>query len=118
MCQATLIHEHESGCDCGMENTWPRIGQVSNQLVLAILHLFETKLGGLRKRCKQFGGLIGEKERKEKKERKKRRKRKEEMVALKQVGSSPTWDILYLGAIQWPWSLTLTWGLVLHGMGL
>ena len=74
MCQAILLHEHESGCDCGMENTWPRIGQVSNQLVLAILHLCETKLGGLRKRCKQFGGLIGEK--KEKKINKERREGK------------------------------------------
>ena len=38
------------------------------------------------------------------------------MVALKQVASSPTRDILYLGAIQWPWSLAPTWGLVLHSL--
>ena len=54
---------------------------------------------------------------KERKEKMKRRKRKEETVALKQVGSSPTWDIFYLGAIQWPWSLAPIRGLVLHSFG-
>ena len=47
----------------------------------------------------------------------KERKRKEETIAVKQVGSSPTWDILYLGAIQWPWSLAPTWGLILNSLG-
>ena len=68
MCQATLMHEHESGCDCGLENTWPRVGQVSNQLVLGVLHICQTKLGGLRGRCKQFGGLNGDNKEKKKRE--------------------------------------------------
>ena len=66
MCQATLMHEHESGCDCGLENTWPRVGQVSNQLVLGVFRISQTKLGGLRKRCKQFGGWNGENKEKKK----------------------------------------------------
>ena len=46
-------------------------------------------------------------------------RRKEGGVGIhsNKVGSSPTWDILYLGAIQWPWSLAPTWGLVLHSLG-
>ena len=74
MCQATLMREHESGCDCGMENSWSRVGQVSNQLVLGVLNICQTKLGGLRKRCKQFGGLRAEKGKKERKERKEEKK--------------------------------------------
>ena len=47
---------------------------MSNQLVLGVLHLCQAKMGGLRKRCKQFGGLRGEKGKKERKEKKKRKK--------------------------------------------
>ena len=68
------MHGHESGYDCGMENTWSRVGPVSNQLVLSVLHICQTKLGGLRKRCKQFGWLRGEKGKKERKEKKERKK--------------------------------------------
>ena len=53
----------------------------------------------------------------DKRERKKGRKegrRKERGVGIhsNKVGSFPTRDILGIGAIQWPWSLVLTWGLV------
>ena len=46
-----------------------------------------------------------------------RRKKGGVGIQSNKVGSSPTWDLLYLGTIQWPWSLTPTWGLVLHSLG-
>ena len=38
-CHATLMHEHGSGWNRGMENTWPSNGHVSNQFGSGVLHL-------------------------------------------------------------------------------
>ena len=57
-----------------------------------------------------------EKERKgeNKEEREKKGRRKEGGVGIhsNKVGSFPTRDTLGLGAIQWPWSLVPTWGML------
>ena len=39
------MHEHESGLNCGMENTWSCVDQVSNKFVLGVLHLGQTNFG-------------------------------------------------------------------------
>ena len=72
-CQATLMHEHGSGWNRGMENTWPSNGHVSNQFGSGVLHLNQT-VWWVRRRRKSVrrGEKRGRKERK--KERKKRRK--------------------------------------------
>ena len=60
---------------------------------------------------KQF---VDKREKERKGEKKEDRRRKEGGVGIhsNKVGSFPTRGALGLGAIQWPWSLVPTWGLV------
>ena len=68
-----------------------------------------------------FGGIEkrGRKERKKerrKKGNKKRRKEMRRLPTLQEVGFLSYLGYLCLGAIQWPWSLALTLGLVKNSL--
>ena len=67
-----------------------------------------------RERKKREKERKGEKKEVKKEEREKKGRKKEGGVGIhsNKVGSFPTRDTLGLGAIQWPWSLVPTWGLV------
>ena len=56
------------------------------------------------------------KERKKKKGKKKRRKERRRLPTLQEVGFLSYLGYLCLGAIQWPWSLALTLGLVKNSL--
>ena len=98
---------------------------VSRWFELGVLHLIQTKLSG-RGRSVRWVEKEGRKERKkEKKKRKKERKKKgrgnegkdEELVCTPTGRFFSYLGYLCLGAIQWPWSLAPTWGLVQNSLG-
>ena len=76
-CHATLMHEHGSGWNRGMENTWPSNGHVSNQFGNGVLHLTQT-VWWVRRRRKSVrrGEKRGKKERKEEKKKRRNKGRK------------------------------------------
>ena len=101
---------------------------VSRWLELGVLHLTQTKLSG-RGRSIRWVEKEGRKERKERKKekeenKKERRKKgrgkegKEEELVYTPTGRFFSYLGYHcIGAIQWPWSLTLTWGLVQNSLG-
>ena len=71
-----------------------------------------------RQRKKREKERKGEKKEEKKEEREKKGRRKKGGVGIhsNKVDSFPIWDTLGLGAIQWPWTLVLTWGLAQNSL--
>ena len=67
-------------------------------------------------RIEKGGRKERKKERKKRRKKERRKKERRRLLTLKEVGFLSYLGYLCLGAIQWPWSLALTLGLVKNSL--